>query len=308
MVAGTNGNDHDPTVAMNAAGQYVIAWDHDYYGNGTDIDVRAQAFNANFAPVTGTVLVAQTSHDENNPSAGIDYYGNFAVAYTYAYSPTDHDIYVQRFNASGTNVGSVYVATSTHEEYEPSLDMNASGSFVVAYTYDYSATDQDVYAKSFNPSGGLLNSVAIAISGTPEDQPAVAIDGQGNYVVAYTLESSPYTSAYFRRVSSTGQYLGAPVREDSPTGGSGGFSGGGSTMRPAVEMSAAGQFVVTYVTESPTSGNPTGLAFQEFNSGGSWLGGDSFTDSRCYQASVGVDTLGNFTIGDDSDIVINYRG
>jgi hypothetical protein len=287
-VPGTGANDYEPTIAVANNGRFVVAWSDAYNGNYNDLDVRAQVFDANGNAVGGTIWVAATTHNENTPSVGMDANGNFVVAYTYSYSSTDHDIYANQYNASGGFLRTVYVATSTHEEYEASVDMNATGTFVVAYTYDYSSTDQDIYASSFNSAGGLLTHVLIAGSSQVEDDAAAAIDGFGNYVVAYTIGSGT-TQVQAQRVSNAGYLVGAPLTVDW---------GSNSEYQASVDMASDGRFVVAYTYQY--SSTDSDVYAQEFSASGAKVGGVFAVASSDYaemQPSVAMNSSGNFAVG-----------
>jgi hypothetical protein len=286
-VAGTGTNDYEPTVAMANNGRFVVAWTDAYNGNYNDLDVRAQVFDANGSAVTGTIWVASTTHNENSPSVGMDYYGNFAVAYTYAYSPTDHDIYVALYNSAGGYQRSVGVATSTRDEYAASLDMNAPGRFVVAYTYDYSSTDQDVYASLFATGGNFMNNTLIAGTTQVEDDPSAAIDMYGNYAVAYTSGNAT-TQVLVQRVNGGGALLGLPLAV--------GWSGN-SEYQQSLDMAADGRFVVSYVYQYSSADSD--VYAQEFSASGTPATGSfgvATSTNAEMQPSVAMDSAGDYAI------------
>ena len=82
----------------------------------------------------------------------MDASGRFYVAYTRedALDETDDDVLVARFSASGVIQGITYVATSDKPEYDPSIACSRYGTFVVTYTRDFSSTDQDVEADTYD--------------------------------------------------------------------------------------------------------------------------------------------------------------
>src|SRR5262249_35036661 len=114
-----------PSVAVGNDGRFVVAWTHFY--SFDDMDVQAQMFDGWGNKVGPIRWVASSGQDESAPSVAMDANGNFAVAYQYAYSPTDRDIYVRQYNSAGTYLRTVPVATSGQDELAPSIDMNAAG-------------------------------------------------------------------------------------------------------------------------------------------------------------------------------------
>jgi hypothetical protein len=288
-VPGTDGiNDFEPTIAVAGNGYFVVAWTHAYTGNFNDLDVHAQVFDAGGNAVGNTLWVASSLNNENSPSVGIDHNGNFAVAYTYAYSPTDHDVYVSMYTSSGAFLRSESVATSGHEEYGSSVDMNSSGQFVVAYTYDFSSSDQDVYANTYTASGALIRSTPIANSSQPEYEPSAAIDAYGDFVVSYTTGSN-VTQVQARYVTANGLSQVAPI--------SVGWAGS-SEYQSSVDMASDGRFVIAYTYQY--SATDSDVYAQEFTSTGGAIGGAfvvSNTANPEMTPSAAMDSAGDFAVG-----------
>src|SRR5262249_3614847 len=153
-------NDFSPSIAMNGSGQFAVAWTHRNTTSGrSDTDIIVQRFTANGTP-TAQRLAALSSHNEAEPSVALDNYGNLMVAYTYEYAigVPDGDIYVwtQRFTGA---TSTFKLAIASKNEHAPSLAVNAGGSGVVAYEYDYSdgglfsGLDHDIYARRVTTGG-----------------------------------------------------------------------------------------------------------------------------------------------------------
>src|SRR5262245_60503421 len=123
LVPFTSGVDAEPTVAMNAAGQFVVAWTRRWSPDNRDIIV--QAYNESGGLYLGPTFVALTASDEFAPSIGMASTGNydFAVAYTLRASPTDLDVEVARRTNVEVELNRWGVATSLRNESAPSLAM-----------------------------------------------------------------------------------------------------------------------------------------------------------------------------------------
>jgi hypothetical protein len=289
-VPGTNFNDSQPTVAMSNNGQFVVAWTDNYYGSG-DLDVRAQLFNSSGFTVGGTIWVAASTHNESQPSAGMDTYGNFAVAYTYDFGGGDNDVYVTQFNASGSWVRSFGVAQSSYVEEDPSLDMNILGQFVVAYNVtDYSSGESFIYASSYTASGALKSYHVELGEGFVAGGPSAAIDVNGNYAVAAT-GVNPYTgqaSGYVFRVNSVGSVLSSSQVGQTWT----------NVYDLSIDMSLGGQYVVSWVMDY--SATDQDVYAQQFNNSGVATGGPFAVANSGYSETnptVAMDSYGNFTVG-----------
>jgi hypothetical protein len=103
VVAQTTG-DTAPSVAMDANGDFVVAWQV-YNGNGYGIS--AQRFNLAGAPQGATITVTpggSQSAAGNIPVVAMDTAGDFVIAYQ-GYDSSSHGVFAQRYNASGGGAG-----------------------------------------------------------------------------------------------------------------------------------------------------------------------------------------------------------
>jgi hypothetical protein len=239
----TSAGDYSPSITMNAGGQFAVAWTHRY--SSSDLDVHVQRFNANGTPSGPEIWAAASTHNEYEPSAALDNYGNLMVAYTYDYSSTDQDIYVWTQRASGAT-NTFVLANSTHNEHAPSLAVNAYGVGVVAYEYDYSSSDHDIYAQRVY-TGGYYGSYGYAYgsviyvntSTAYQYDPSAAINTSGTFVVSYTeLQNSGGPQVFARQFSSSNSFQGQ-VSVGSPSDTRGEYSS-------SVAIDNYGRFIVAY--------------------------------------------------------------
>ena len=112
--------------------------------------------------------------------------GRFDVAWEQTFSATDHDIYLNRYSASGGLLGTNTVAFSTADDSAPSVSMDNSGNAVVAWNEQ----------RTTSRRGGSARPVARgprSISPAPRtrsEAPSVALKpGGGGFVVAYRRSS-----------------------------------------------------------------------------------------------------------------------
>src|SRR5262245_9339466 len=125
----TNAADIQPSIAMNANGQFAVAWTH--FGPSNQ-DVRGQRFNASGGRVGSELAVAATPRNEGSPSVALDNAGNLMVAYTTEFASGDHDLAIFRRSAAGA-VSVIGVAGTPADETAPSLALNANGQGVLAW-------------------------------------------------------------------------------------------------------------------------------------------------------------------------------
>jgi hypothetical protein len=202
-IANTGAADSEATIAMNPSGAFAIAWTHTA---GSTKSVMLERFNAAGAPMGSPITInsAFPHGSAHQPSAAMDLAGDIALAYTDSApgksnnSPTSNQVKGVFISAGGMSIP--VTVTNQMATSQPSVAMNATGSFVVAFTKDASATNQDVYVQRFKLGGAAQGAaIAVASSSHGENQPSAAMDAQGDFVVAYTYirSSQPFQQAPF---------------------------------------------------------------------------------------------------------------
>ncbi|WP_422924386.1 hypothetical protein [Singulisphaera sp. PoT] len=221
-----------PSVAIDAFGDFVVAWRQTQTSG--DTNVVAQRFNANGAAVGGVIQVGAGTFKESDPEVGMDAWGDFVVAYTRNTNNNNPDIFAKRYDSYGNLTQVVNVATTAKAETNASVSMAADGQFAVAWEEAYSSSDHDIKMNRYNAYGGLAGSSYIASSTSWDELPSVAIDSSGNTVVAWDRNG---TDIKARRVSNTG-VMGAEINISSSSTIQGSAS---VALKPS-----GGGFVVAY--------------------------------------------------------------
>ena len=125
-------NQYHPVVAMDARGNFVVAWTLEY--SLTDTDVMAARFSANGAELgAGEFAVANSWKKEYDPSVAMAADGHFVVTYTYQFASDDTDVYAAMFRPDGTLTRHLFVAYSSQFEGQSSVAAAPDGRFDVAY-------------------------------------------------------------------------------------------------------------------------------------------------------------------------------
>jgi hypothetical protein len=139
----TSHSQQFPTVARNAAGTFVVAWES-YGQDGQDYGIYAQRYDINGNPSGNEFKVnTYTTASQRDPSIAIDGSGNFVVVWKSSpgFAGTGQDgsaagIFGQRYNANGTAHGAEFRVNTytTGNQVEPSVSMDTAGNFVVVFT------------------------------------------------------------------------------------------------------------------------------------------------------------------------------
>ncbi len=141
---GGPGNQFYPSVSMNNAGNFVIAW-QDYRNSSYDIysqryDSTGLEQGTNFMVNDDVVTASQ-----NYPSVSLDNAGNFVIVWK-DYRNSNSDIYSQRYDNTGALVGTNFIinddAGTADQEYPSVLMDPDSNRFIISWT-DYRNIDGD---------------------------------------------------------------------------------------------------------------------------------------------------------------------
>jgi hypothetical protein len=236
-----------PTVAVNEDGNAVVVW-HDQR-NG-DADIYAQKLDGNGSKMwTNDVRINSDSGTENQwvPAVAMDRNGNAVVVWNDHRNVGNGDIYVQKLDGGGNKVwmSDVYVSSDggIAGQDNPDVGLDGTGNPVVAWR-DYRNRDADIYAQRLDASGNRLwmSDVRINSGADGESQwlPAVAVDRDGNSIVAWQHYLIGDADIYAQKLDRNGNKLWGPdVRIDSDSGTAFQYS-------PSVAVDEAGNAVVVW--------------------------------------------------------------
>jgi hypothetical protein len=295
----TNDDQYFPSVAMDSAGNFVIAW-ASLHQDGGDWGVYARRYDSFGSPVGGEFQVNTfTPRNQFNPSAAMDSAGNFVIAWdSYYQNDPESGIYAQRYNSSGSQVGGEFhVNTFTQSgQSTPSVAMDSVGNFVIAWQSFYQdGGEYGVYARRYDSSGSPVGGEFQVNTTTAKSQrrPSVAMDSGGNFVITWegrNLYVNQY-EIYARMYDGAGNPLTGEFQVSTTTAGTRNF--------PSVAMDSSGNFVIAW-EDSWQDGSHSGIYARRYDSSGSPVGGEfrvnTYTADAQYRPSVAMDSAGNFVI------------
>jgi hypothetical protein len=276
-----------PSIAANAAGEFVVVWDFPYPAGGsgrlfdrfgrarTDMDVR----------YADTVAMAGR--------------GSFVVGWM------DYgQVFSQRFSPSGRALGSEFkVPTDTTCQHRnPSIAMDDSGSFVVVWesdvqypcSYGQDGSGSGIFGQRYDSAGTAQGGEFRVNSYTTGDQdgPSISMAASGQFVVVWhglnQYGSGDY-EIFGQRYDSAGGAQGGEFQVNSATVG--------DQLHPSVSVAASGEFVVVW------TGNASGhwdIFAQRYDSSGAETGAEfrvnSYTSGDQRVPKVAMDAQGNFAV------------
>ncbi|MHB1544628.1 MAG: hypothetical protein ACYCVU_08650, partial [Gammaproteobacteria bacterium] len=311
----TSGFRNAPSVAMDAAGDFVVAWETFVYISSTSrvYDIYAQRYASNGTPLGSNFLVnSDTSAYQAQPSVAMDATGDFVVAWEKENPVTNHDeIFAEDYAADGLPQGSAFQVSSdtSVNQNAPSVAMDAAGDFVVAWeSFDRASptSQDDIYAQRYASNGTPLGSNFLVNSYTSGNQetPSVAMDAAGDFVVAWKSygqipSARYYGDIYAQRYASDGTPLGSNFLVNSDTSV--------NQKAPSVAMDAAGDFVVAWESYERLGTSRYDVYAQRYSASGAALGSEflvnpanltaPFSTESYNQPSVAMDATGDFVVG-----------
>ncbi len=265
----TTGPQEWPLVAMDPNGNFVIVFEDANGLDGSGYGIYGQRYNASGAAQGGQFRInTTTTGDQAAAGVAMDASGNFAVAWM-STQTGDFDVYVQRYNAAGVaQGGEVRVNTTTTgiQDY-PTLAMDATGGFVVAWTSDQGAFT-DIYARRYDSSGTALGGEFQVNTDTvsAHSYASAAMASDGSFVMAWASAAQDPDSTegiYAQRYNASGVAQGAEFRVNTYTTLAQSY--------PVVAMNATGGFIVTWQSTGQ-DGSLEGVYAQQFLASGSPTG------------------------------------
>lgn len=303
----TLGDQNNSQVAVDADGNFVVVWVGDRtFSTETGSEVFQQVFFQRFnaagvadgdeSVVFGSFAAFPIALA---PSVAMDDDGDFVITWTGA-GADDEDvgIFAQRYNRFGVPVGRTFLVNTFTENLQlgSGVAMDANGNFVVTWTSYGQDGDRDgVYAQRFSAGGTRLGSEfrVNATSAGRQDSPSVAMDDDGNFVVAWNSFGQDGSSwgVYARRFNASGVAQGGEFQVNTFTTN--------AQRYPKVAMDADGDFVVAWQSQNQ-DGSGYGVYARRFTKTGASAGGEfrvnQTTTNWQQDPSVSMDGAGNFTV------------
>ncbi len=159
-------DQHFSTVAMDARGNFVVAW-HSSGQDGSGNGIYAQRYNAAGIALGPEFRVNTTTADSQEyPAVAMGAAGNFTVTWlSVNQDGSGYGVYAQQYNATGVAQGSEFLVNTTtaNDQAYASIASDADGNFVI----DWSSQGQDgsgwgIYAQRY---GGATHTIGPVVGG-----------------------------------------------------------------------------------------------------------------------------------------------
>jgi hypothetical protein len=255
-----------PNVAVDGGGAFVVAWRSEEQ-DGFSVGMAARRFSAQGLPLGADFVVNQyTFGNQFLSDISADAAGNFVIGWTSqpGTEGTAFSVDAQRFDAAGARLGANFRLNSytTGNQLSVGLAHAPDGSFVAAFLSTQNGDGGDVMAKRYAAAGTpigaefVVNSTSFGTQGYPD----IAMDAQGNFVVAWWNFAGDGSDRAVngRRFRADGTPRGGDFLVNTYTTGRQAPDIAAST----IASDAAGNFVVVWRGPQPT--NPLDVFLQRF--------------------------------------------
>jgi len=243
----TSGDQIHPSVAMNNSGNMVITWQS---GNDKIVYRTWSIFPASASLGTSEIVV-KNQDGVRNPEAGIDDSGRVGITWFHTTNENSNgDVFARGYNYTGTPMLYDLTVSADSDDIElyPTIDMNGSGDFVIAWQKQDDDPDNKkdfgIHARKYYWSGGSLTNyteiVVNTISSDQQNYPSVSIDQVGNFVIAWqSYMDTTSWDIYARRYYSNS----TPI--DTPEFVVNNYSTSQQKL-PSVDMDLDGDFLIAW--------------------------------------------------------------
>jgi hypothetical protein len=289
----TTGGQLAPSASMDGAGDMVMAWSSERGGPGL-FGISGQRFDAAGVRQGSELLFTGTAPTLGGAKVAMAAKGSFVVAWDSLFNDSIQSIAARRFSAAGVPIGQEFWSTSFRSA-RPSVVSDPDGKFVLAWQERSQYSRREIHAQRFDALANRLGTEFHVNTYTTSEQrgPALARDGQGNFVVVWRSNSQDGSGygIFGQRFDAAAAALGAEFRVSSHTAA--------DQIFPSVASSVGGRFVVAWGSDGQ-DGSGYGVFAQRFDALGVALGAEfrvnGYTTSDQAFPSVAADAAGNFVI------------
>lgn len=248
--------------------------------------------------VNNTNTGAQQTFAESPQAVAMDANGNYVVVWgSQGQDGSGWGVYGQRYDMNGDSRGNEFQinTTTTGDQTEPTVAMDPSGNFVVAWQSNQNSVSWSIYAQRYNASGVAQGGEFQVNSSSTDDReyPAVAMDGNHNFVITWSSYDTVagWWGIYARRYNASGVAQGSQFRVDSGDAADHEYS--------RIAADSAGAFVITW-SHNAYDANGWGVFAQRYSASGVAQGAalhvNITTAGDQMYSSVALDATGNFVI------------
>ncbi|HEX6684126.1 MAG TPA: hypothetical protein VF062_15085 [Candidatus Limnocylindrales bacterium] len=301
-----------PDVAVDNSGNAVVTWLHDADGNGV-YNIYASYLNAS-GTITGTVRVnADADGQQMYPAVAIDpdggAGGGFVVVWEDRRTSPSH-VRAAGFASIGTKRYEVQVSATTKATGAnalPDVGVDSAANAYIVWQEDKDGNDYyQIALRVLTPGGGnkVSQKAANSEGDLQQADPSIAVNANGDFVVAWRGDQTGALRAYFRTFNSATTALIADRRAIADTEATG--EPLGTQTEPKAGIDDQGNVVIAWMEAGYAGSEPWARGFSRTgNPAGKFPPArmSVFTTNKQADISLAVHPYGEFSVGytDDRD-------
>ncbi|MFM7739301.1 MAG: DUF4347 domain-containing protein, partial [Planctomycetota bacterium] len=235
--------------------------------------------------------------DRGSTSAvAVDVNGSYVVVWSEQVSGNGWDVFACRFNADGTQNGSVFTvnqSTNGDQRYA-SVDMDSSGRFIITWTGIDNGND-DILARLYAANGTALTGEFIVNTYRQAAQfnSSVSMAQDGRFVIAWEGNGTEDSQGiYAQRYDANANAIGSQIFVNGTVAG--------AQENPTVSMNSSGAFVVGWNDE-------TSFRYQRFDSNGNKLDHSGVAAAEMTVSAIGTARRGDILLNHDGTVVSAWQ-
>jgi hypothetical protein len=214
----TSFNQRNPAVTGLPNGNFVVAWVSEQERFENSADIYARLYTVGGTPVSNEFLVNTGTNVCANPSVAGASDGTFIIAWSERdalIANNSWDISVRQFSSTGTGGIAHVINTQRYgDQYAPQISVRGTDYLVIWTSMGQDGSREGVYGQFLGGNGALSGSEfrVNTTTASQQFQPAVAADGTGRFLVAWSSFAGLQNSfdLYAQRFATFQQPLVAP--------------------------------------------------------------------------------------------------
>ncbi|PIS30812.1 hypothetical protein COT42_02390 [Candidatus Saganbacteria bacterium CG08_land_8_20_14_0_20_45_16] len=213
-VCSASAGQFNPQITSDGQGGAIITW-HDYR-NAIGEDIYAQRLNSDGQILweKDGVSIVSVAGTQWYPKIASDNAGGAIIVWSDSRtSSSDKNIFAQRINSQGISLwqkDGLPVCSTANNQESPNLIV-ADDQIIIAWN-DARSGNNDVYAQKLDLNGSVqwaADGVALCSFPYPQENPAIASDGNGGAIAVWTDSRTEKANLYAQRISDSGNILWA---------------------------------------------------------------------------------------------------
>jgi hypothetical protein len=294
----TAGDQQSTGVAMNASGDFVIAW-NSLGQDGSHWGVYAQRYDSSGNKMGDEFRVNTYTNDRQSGSkVAINANGDFVILWNSLNQVNDWDAFAQLYDNEGDPIGNEFRVNQNYQgpQLGGGIGMDTYGNFAVAWTSpDPGGTG--VFARMYDSNGIPLGDefqVNSYTTGTLQ-YTALAMNADGYFVIAWTgTDQNGDDGVFARMYDSNGTPLGDEFQVNLYTAG--------DQQAPRVAIDSSGDIVITWASYGQ-DGDGWGAFAQLYDNEANPIG-DEFQVNEC---TTGIQNSTEVAMNADGNFVITWQ-